>query len=104
MNSIGILENYLHFYIRQECLLQCQTRVHLIVIKSHTHSLSINRITVFVPKINKIKATEDNMSEDWSRERYINLLNCRKNKILPQNTRKINSQVGQVYHKKLSLK
>jgi len=29
--------------------------------KSHKYSLSINHITVFVPKINKIKATEDNM-------------------------------------------
>jgi len=49
-------------------MLQCWTRVHLIIIKSHTHNLSINHITVFVPKINRIKATEDNMNEDWSRE------------------------------------
>ena len=58
------------FTSEQDRLLQCQTRVHFIIIKSHTHSLSINHITVFVPKINKIKATEDNMSEDWSREVY----------------------------------
>ena len=53
---------------KQDWLLQCQTHVHLMIIKSHPESLSINHITVFVPKINKIKATEDNMSEDWGRE------------------------------------
>jgi len=41
--------------ILQDWLLQCQTRVHLIIIKSHTHSLSINHINVFVTKINKIQ-------------------------------------------------
>ena len=37
--------------------------------KSHTQFVNKSH-TVSVPKINKIKATEDNMSEDGSREIY----------------------------------